>query len=480
MGIFSKWFRKDLHERRLRGDRHFDAGEIGLARAEYEAGLAGFDPQRDDASEREHVATRLAEVQDLLGTRYIAEAREAAAGGQHEQAEETLRYAVELLAHRPLRAEAEAALAEAIALRRRAEAVPEGPGEEFDVAPPEEDDERDDGEGEEDEPETADAFEQYLLALPPPRARAYRSLGAAFAAGYVALHDGEGERAVADLRQALAERPDSPLVHFELGRALLFVGDGPGAAEHLRIYRDAASDEPETAWLLAEALRLAGRPDDARAVLQTEVEARPASARAWLELAQHHLANGAAEAAEQAVTTALERVEQPEKGMGGRATAWTRSGSSEGAVRAAAQRVGTEERVPPRITLYKVLGLARVAAGRPEDAIAPLERALKEHWRYLPEEGVIEFDREAAWVLAGIYVERGERLDRAIELLHALATSAPPEERWLPLARLGRALEKKGRRDEALDAFRRARAVADSAPEEERARIDAQIEALGR
>jgi tetratricopeptide (TPR) repeat protein len=478
MGIFSKWFRKDLHDRRLRGDRHFDAGELGLARSEYEAGLAVFDERQDDPGERDHVAARLLEVRDRLGQRYVAEGREAAAGGRRQDAEDALRFAVELLAGRPGQAEAEAALADAMARREAPEVVLEGPGEDFDLAPA--DDEEDGGDTDDEGAETADAFEQYILSLPPPRARAYRSLGPAFAAGYVALHDGEGEAAVSHLREALAERSDSPLVHFELGRALLFVGDGAGAAEHLQVQREAAPEEPETAWLLAEALRLGERPDEARAVLQTEVERRPGSARAWLELAQHHLATGTPDAAEEAVTTALERVEQPDKGMGGRATSWTRSGSSEGAVRAAAQRVGAEERVPPRITLYKTLGLARVAAGRPQDAIAPLEKALKEHWRYLPEEGVIEFDREAAWIVAGIYVERGERLDRAIELLHALAGSAPPDDRWLPLARLGRALEKKGRDGEALEAYRRARAVAQAAPAEERARLDERIADLSR
>lgn len=479
MGIFSRLFSKDLHERRLRGDRHYEADEIGLARVEYEAGLAAFDPQRDSETERDHVAARLAEVKGQLGRRYLAEGREAAAAGRHGDAEDALRFALELLGDEAARAEVEAALAAVTAAAHRTAAA-EDAGLPSDFGAPDDADRAaEEGDGDEDEgPEAEDTFEQSILSLPPQRARAYRSLGPAFAAGYVALHDGQGAAAVEHLRQALAERPDSPLVRFELGRALLFVGEGGEAAGHLAAYREAAPDEPEAAWLLAEALRLAARPDEARAVLQAEVDARPGSARAWLELAQHHLVSGAPEAAEEAVTSALASVEQPTKGLGGRATSWTRAGSSEGAVRAAAQRASAEERVPPRITLYRTLGLARVAAGRPADAVAPLEQALKEHWRYLPEEGVIEFDREAAWVLAGIYVERGERLDRAIELLHALAQGAAPEERWLHLGRLGRALEKRGRRDEALDALRRARAVADGAPEEERARLDALIAEL--
>jgi tetratricopeptide (TPR) repeat protein len=81
--------------------------------------------------------------------------------------------------------------------------------------------------------------------------------------GWIQLERGEAQRAVASLRRALEEEPDSPSTRYRLGRALALVGDTEAARLELR-----------------KALEIGGFPDEeqARAEL-TRLEATPAGAK---------------------------------------------------------------------------------------------------------------------------------------------------------------------------------------------------------
>jgi predicted negative regulator of RcsB-dependent stress response len=70
-------------------------------------------------------------------------------------------------------------------------------------------------------------------------------------------------------------------------------------------------------------------------------------------------------------------------------------------------------------------------------------------WGLDPDRDVIRVDRDAAWLLARILIDRGRRLDRALDLVRALAMSAEGKERWPYLLSEGEILGKTGKKEEA-------------------------------
>lgn len=462
MGLFSL-FRKGFAERVARGDRYMDQDQPGLARAEYEAAVACYDEKRDDPGVLEATKRKLIEARDKVARMHLEEGRLFLSRNMLDDAEEPLRFALETMPTDEGRQEVEAALRE---LGERRDALARDSARPFSGEPISEEELAE----EVDEEDEAERFERYLLALSEGRAQAFRSLGTAFASGYVRLQEGDAEGAVTALREALEERPDSPLVHLELGRALLFLERGEEAVGHLEAYREVAPDDPDAVYALAEALRMADRSDEAQAVLTAETERRPHSARAWMVLAQFHNSRLQWEEAVVAAQNALAQL-APDPGARRSGGGWSRAASAAATVQQSAQSGDAEERTPPRIALLRTLGEALVGAGRLAEAIQPLEQALKEYWRYDPETGRLDFDGDSAFLLAGVYLERQERLDRAIELLSALATVSDDAQRPAFLARLGRAYGLKGQKKEAERALQQALALLPEDRVEDRERV---------
>lgn len=94
-------------------------------------------------------------------------------------------------------------------------------------------------------PGLGDLFELAIGDKPSSRAEAYRILGQDFRAGYVALVQGNAERAVRFLEKAAAATPSSFVVHLELGRALSLGGRLDDARTALGVAERLAPDDEE-------------------------------------------------------------------------------------------------------------------------------------------------------------------------------------------------------------------------------------------
>ena len=109
----------------------------------------------------------------------------------------------------------------------------------------------------------------------------------------------------------------------------------------------------------------------------------------------------------------------------------------------------------------QILGAARLMAGRPEDALAPLARVLER----LPDEVPVLLDHGVALALAG-------RVDEGLAELERAATLAPSSaEAW---GKLGQARLQSGDRAGAIEAFRRVLAL-----EPDHAAARARLDTLG-
>ncbi len=465
MGFLGALFGKRFATHKERGDRYFQEGQFGLARAEYEAALKRFDPARDDAAARRAVTDGLQQARERIGLAQLEEGERLLAAELPNEALDALQLALELLpAGHERRAAAETARHRAETRRQTAEL--DGPKAVLglDSAAAGADDADADADADFD-----DDFERYLLPLSDEQAEAYRDLGADFRAGCGALQQGDGTGAVAAFTKAKALAPDNPYVALELGKALLFAGEAAAAGVELARYSDAYPDDPDVAYLLADAWRSADRAADALALLEAEAERRPHSVRARLAIADHHLAAGAPAAAVEAAEAALALVdlETPPR----RHSTWSRGASAAGTLDAMAARANSRERIPPRLVLLRTLGQALIAADRAAEALEPLDQAIRAHWRYDPENRQFDFDRDAVWLFARVAIDTKRRLARAVELLHVLAVSVSPEEQPAVWATLGRAYALQGEPREARAHLERAQAALPTERADERARV---------
>ncbi len=418
MGLLDRVLGRTFEALRDKGDRLFARGDPGLARIEYRAAL-----RREGADERARAAVeeRLRECGDRLLDRRLARAADMEALGHLEEADTTLREALELAGTGPRREEVFATL-------RRVEARQAG------------------GEGEEDEPLAAEGdeflgdsvgerFELHLLALDDEeRAEEYRRLGPAFAEAYVAIEEGEGAGAVDSLETLLAEE-DSPLVRRELGRALLLADRPADAIPHLRATVDAAPDDVSAVHSLAEAL-----------VAEEEVEAAVSLVRDTLE--------------EDPAATSLRIM------LGELLVAHDQAGEA-----ADVLADGLEEE-PRSIPLHRVLGIARAAAGDAEGAREAWEGALGLRWVLDNDTRELVFDRESAWLLAQLLLGSETDPNKALDLVSALAISAEVAERPGLLVAKARAHRLLGDAAAAREALVTARSLLPADEAEARARVD--------
>ena len=113
-----------------------------------------------------------------------------------------------------------------------------------------------------------DLFELAIADKPRGRIDAYRALGDDFKAGYVALVQGNAERAVGFLAAAAEEASASFVVNLELGRAWSLGGRMGEAREALKRAERSAPKDVEVSILLSAVNIELGRFDEARERLE--------------------------------------------------------------------------------------------------------------------------------------------------------------------------------------------------------------------
>jgi choline-sulfatase len=182
-------------------------------------------------------------------------------------------------------------------------------------------------------------------------------------------------RAAAELRAVLIEDPGSELARRQLAAALSATGNHAGAAHEIRTLQVHGAATAEDMLLLAESLRVQGRRDEAKRVVDEASRIDPRSPEVVLTRARMLMAEGRAEEAASAYRQALELApDHPEAlvGLGNLALA-------SGDVRTASadfERVLARD--PEDLTARTGLGLVRGREGRMPEAIALLEPVVRE------------------------------------------------------------------------------------------------------
>ena len=209
---------KPYHEIEKNADAFFQIGEYGSAKLEYEKALLKLSKKTSETPEAKgHIEEKIAKCKDALALEHKRTAEDLTETGHHEEAEEILELALELVQDRKL----------AVEIEERLKSVKDHfiPHETSGMSVPEEASE-DTGKfvyqesGEE-------YFTALISTLPKTEQKIYLSYGDPFREGYVKLNQGEFEDAVTLLSQALeADSSSKGFIQLELATAHLNLGNG--------------------------------------------------------------------------------------------------------------------------------------------------------------------------------------------------------------------------------------------------------------
>ena len=426
MGWMDKLLGRSFDTLRAKGDRLLERGAPRLAPREEQAAKRRAPPPPPPPAA---VAARLATCKAKLLEQRTTRAAELAELGHGDEAAELYREALEFADEGEARERVYAAIRDVEAKLDEAleakDAPLEAEGSDFLGDSPEE------------------RLELHLLALDDEeRAEQYRSHGPELAAAYVAIEEGQAAEALEPLETLLDASP-SALVQRELGRALLLLDRPEDAIPHLAAYTDEADDDVQALHALAEALVAVEDVEGATDLLVAALEAQPDAASVRLRLAE--LLVGTGEPSEAA--------DLLEEGI---------------------------ELTPQVVILHRVLGIARAAQGEHEAARNAWETALSLRWNLDNETGVLEFDRESAWLLAQLLLARELEPNKALDLVSALALTPDEAERPALLVAKARAHRLLGDEAAARSSLVTARSLVPEDDSEGRETIDGLLDGLGR
>jgi tetratricopeptide (TPR) repeat protein len=259
MGFFKLFAGKSPEDVEKKADALFEAGEYGLAQMEYDHGL---DKLRKGAQGSEALRKQLEEklrrTREILAQKHKREGLEIMDSEYYEAAEESFRLALELTENPELIQELRGMLNE---IKRRSgnhQAVPA-----FDLPPlKDEDPERiEPGAGDD------EYFDALCSGLPEPVVREFRQYGISFRQGYLALNEGNFERAAGKLLQAMEENPEGDFIAIELATAYLNLERYQEARALAERFLKAHPDSPQGCQILCEVLWAVGEFDTALELL---------------------------------------------------------------------------------------------------------------------------------------------------------------------------------------------------------------------
>ena len=258
------------------------------------------------------------------------------------------------------------------------------------------------------ETDSAQVFELLLHGLEPKIAKFYRGLGSEFQDAYLALVDGDATKAIAGLTQLIEAYPDSPDLHFELGRAYLSDENIDKAEEFLRKAYELAPDNTQIMFALTEVCWEAKKWSSAEEILQKLLKIDNKKPDVYYFMGQGAIHSGSYEKGLLAVDDGIAKF-------------------------------------PKERGLMRVRGILLQMSEREDEAIEQFEKVLASYWHYDYETEKLHFDSDVALNLARLLVRRKENLDRAIELYHSLLnTNISAEQKGNYLLGLAMAYELKG------------------------------------
>ena len=258
-----------------------------------------------------------------------------------------------------------------------------------------------------DEIDDANAFAVLAARYSERIADRYHEMGTDFRSAVLAVHAGRADDAVSYFEGAVNEHPDEAVVQFEAGRAFRVT---KRIEESATAYRRAIALEPE--WIgpkigLADASWQAEDWATAEEVLQDAVDLEPENPNVIMAICQ----------------TAL-LTKEPGYGI------------------EAADSILEED--PGNRNLLLLKGQLLELEERNEEAEECYEMVVQRYWRYDSYEEQLRFDRDSAFLLLGLLLRTGQRLERAAELARALISVSTPETRWAHELTLLEVLYKQG------------------------------------
>jgi tetratricopeptide (TPR) repeat protein len=216
MGILKIFSGKEPEEYEKRGDTLFETKQYGLAKIEYETGLGKLEKRGPaDTNLEMRFREKILQSKEALALQHQQTGEELIAAEMYEDAEELLRVALDLTENPELTREIEHRLRELDQYSNQ-EGIGKFSGIAFHREDPETDRNQEPGD---------DYFTVLCGSLPEEMLKAYHGYGDAFRAGYIALNQGDFERAVAKLSQAVEENPaPKSFIPLELATAYLNLG----------------------------------------------------------------------------------------------------------------------------------------------------------------------------------------------------------------------------------------------------------------
>ena len=412
-------FKKKFPKLVAAGDRYYDRGVLGMARGEYAAALERFG-DKDDSAEKARVEARLRQVHLTLAEQRAADAKRSHERGDFDDAIGAWEAVIDLA-----RGYDEACVAEAVAAIEAANTAALTAVDDIAVAAVEA------GADEE--------FELLIQGFDEARFDTYCDFGREFRDGYLALNAGDAAQALIHFD---AVEADSPWLTYERGRTL------------------ALADRLDDAIV---ALRAAIGALEGRDALPPLTHLFPVAIRAEQYDAAEEAIRGCealGEGEDDLRNAALMRAELCRV-----------RGDLDGAVKILRKRL---EKTPGALVVWRSLAQILEHADRPTEAIEAYEQVLSLRWRFDPDRRVVDCDVYSASRVAALLVERGERLDRALQLTNALDMLVDATDGWAISMLRARALHAKGDADAAKAAITQALdELHPEAPEEAQTRLEA-------
>jgi tetratricopeptide (TPR) repeat protein len=261
MGLLKFFSGKDPEEHEKEGDAYFDIEEYGSAKLEYENALHKLEKKRpDDTGYANRLQVKIVRSRESLALAHMENGEELMNMELYDDAEDIFLLALELTENRALKDALEDLVAE-IKKRKREEMPEEAP-----VVTG--------GEGAAKKPAYHHEGDEYFTALvstlPDDIRQAYLGYGDTFKEGYVTLNQGDYERALLLLTNALEENmPGGDHIFFEIGTACLNLGKPEEARKVLEEYVRANPALLRGYHLLCEALWEMEAFDEAHKVIRS-------------------------------------------------------------------------------------------------------------------------------------------------------------------------------------------------------------------